>query len=50
MRILMQPESETTALLPGPLADSGARLRVNSKPGEPARVHYSGWEFVRVGD
>jgi hypothetical protein len=50
MRVLMQPESETTARLPGPLADGGTLLSVNSKPGEQTRVHYSGLELVRVGD
>ena len=48
MRVLLQPESETTARFPGPLADGGAVLQVISQPGQPARVRYSGWEFQRV--
>lgn len=50
MRALVQPESDTRARLPGPLAEGGAVLQRVSRPGEAPRVRYSGWEFQRVGD
>jgi hypothetical protein len=50
MRALLQPESEVTARLVGPLADMGSVLQLLSRPGESPRVRYSGWEFERVAD
>lgn len=50
VRALLQPISETSLRIVGPLSDSGPVVRLESGSAELTRFQFSGWTFERVGE